>query len=297
MLQYRDFFPLGATAESATGRSHGIPTTDEPSLGFLVTDRDGKCIYSNVAYQKLCGWIGDELIGSHWSAVIPASCREEMLRHWHNALRGREPFTCEARLQRSNGEVIWTRRNAALLTDNLPNVGYVHTVEDITAYKAAQEAPLPKDRDFPTQHDALTGLHNRNAFYGRFEQSRALAIRHRHQMGLLFIELDNFRSINDAHGYAIGDRILVELARRLESCLRATDTVCRHSGDEFVVLLGEIAQREHAFAVADKIRETASAPMEVGGHVVALKLSIGVSVYPENGMTADELVKKAKTIL
>ncbi len=295
MLQYRDFFPLAAAAESTTGQSHGIPTTDKSSLGLLVTDREGKCIYSNVAYQKLCGWTGDELIGSHWSAVIPVSGRDEMFRHWDNALQGQEAFTCEARLQRSNGEVIWTRRNAALLTDNLPNVGYVHTVEDISNDKAARETSMPME--YPTQHDALTGLHNRNAFYGRFEQSRALAIRHRNQMGLLFIELDNFRSINRALGPDISDKVLVELARRLEFRVRATDSVCRHSSDEFVVLLGEIAQPDHAFAVADKIRETASAPMAIGGHVVALKLSIGVSVYPGNGMTVDELMKKAKNIL
>lgn len=298
MLRYRDFFPLGAEADTSARQGHGISLEDALPLGILVTDRDGKCIYSNIAYQKLCGWTGEELIGSHWSAVIHPGCHERTVRHWNNALLGREPFMCEARLQRSDGEVLWVRRNAALLTDNLPNLGYVHTIEDISAYKTreiARDNAAP--RDYPTQHDALTGLHSRNAFYGRFEQSRAQAIRHKNQMGLMYIHLDNFRGINDARGQDVGDSILVELAGRLKKRVRAADTVCRHGNDEFVVLLGEIAERDHAFAVADQIRETASARMVVHGHEVALKLSIGVSVYPDNGMTADELLKKAKTIL
>jgi diguanylate cyclase (GGDEF)-like protein len=116
-------------------------------------------------------------------------------------------------------------------------------------------------------------------------------------MGLLFIDLDNFRSIHKLRGHDVGDRILVELARRLTKLVRATDTVCRYGVDEFVLLLGEISHRDHASAVADKIRETVSVPIAVGGHIVALQLSIGVSIYPDNGMIADDLFKKAKTVL
>jgi len=191
---------------------------------------------------------------------------------------GHKCFLYETRVQRSNGEVIWTRRDASLLTDHMPGFGYVHTIEDISAYKA---------------HDALTCLCNRDAFYKRFEQFQALARRHEKQMGLLLIGLDNLKGINDVLGHDSGDRILVELAHKLKTGVRTTDTVCRYGGDEFVVLLGEIAQPDHAFSVADKLRENAAAPMVIGGYDVAYHLSIGVSVYPDNGETADELLKKA----
>ncbi|MDR9424371.1 MAG: GGDEF domain-containing protein, partial [Marinobacter sp.] len=147
------------------------------------------------------------------------------------------------------------------------------------------------------QHDALTGLHNRNAFFERFEQSLALARRHDNQMGLLFIDLDNFKSINDFLSHDTGDRILAAVAERLKASVRDADTVCRFGGDEFVVLLAEITQPDHAYAVADKIREAAAEPMVVGGRDVSMQLSIGVSVYPDDGVNADELLKKADSAM
>ncbi|MGF2733692.1 diguanylate cyclase domain-containing protein [Marinobacter sp. DUT-1] len=428
MLRYRDFFPLAADRQADAGKD--ISLSDTLPLGILVTDREGKCLYSNAAYQKLCGWTGDELIGSHWSAVIHPQDHGKVVRHWDAAVLGHQSFLCEARLKRSNGEVVWTRRNAALLADTMPGHGYVHTVEDISTYKTHErarkkaeeqlfeekeraqvtldsigDAVLSTDIDgrvsymnvvaetltgfsrqeaigrplseifqvldanshkpmadparraiqsdsivaleanallvardgvelaiedsaapihnrygvvigavivfhdarfsrettarmaYLAQHDALTNLHNRNAFYERYEQSLALARRHGQQMALLFIDLDNFKGINDVLGHESGDMILIALAGKLKACVRATDTVCRYGGDEFVVLLGEIAEPDHAFAVADKIREAAAAPMVIGGHDVSLQLSIGVSVYPDNGETADELLKKADTAM
>lgn len=143
----------------------------------------------------------------------------------------------------------------------------------------------------------MAGLHNRNAFFERFEQSLALARRHDNQMGLLFIDLDNFKSINDFLGHDTGDMILAALADKLKASVRDADTVCRFGGDEFVVLLAEIAQPDHAYAVADKIREAAAEPTVIGGRDVSIQLSIGVSVYPDSGLTADELLKKADSAM
>lgn len=430
MLRYRDFFPLAADRQDSAGPGKGGPLSDLLPLGILVTDRGGKCLYSNAAYQKLCGWTADELVGSHWSAILHPQDRDQAVRHWDSAVLGQASFVQEARLQAANGQLVWTRRNAALLTDNMPGHGYVHTVEDISVYKAHEQArkhaeeqlfdeqeraqvtldsigdavlstdidgrvsymnvvaealtgfsrqeaigrPLSKifnvvdatthrptsdpaqrailsdsvvaleanallvarngmelaiedsaapihnrygavigavivfhDARFSrattarmahlAQHDELTGLHNRTAFYERFDQSLSLARRHGAQMGLLFIDLDNFKSINDVLGHTSGDMILEVLAGKLKSCVRAADTVCRYGGDEFVVLLAEIAQPEHANALADKIRAAAATPMLIEGHEVSLQLSIGVSVYPDNGETADELLKAADSAM
>lgn len=426
MLRYRDFFPMADDPGLGAGLNEGLPLSDSMPLGILVTDRDGKCLYSNAAYQKLCGRTVEELIGSHWSLVIHPDDYDRTQRQWEAAVAGRKPFLCEARIKSSSGEVIWTRRNAALLSDDMPGQGYVHTVEDISVYKAHEiarlaaeeklfdekeraqvtldsigDAVLSTDIDgrvsymnvvaetltgfsrleaigrplgdvfnvvdaythkpttdparraiqsdsivaleanalliardgvelaiedsaapihnrhglvigavivfhdarfsrettarmaYLAQHDGLTGLYNRNGFYGRFDQSLALARRHGKQMGLLFIDLDNFKGVNDMLGHDSGDIILAALAGKLKTCVRATDTVCRFGGDEFVVLLSEIAQPDHAVAVADKIREAVAAPMVVDGHTVTLQLSIGVSVYPDNGEAADELLKNA----
>ncbi|WP_417565424.1 diguanylate cyclase domain-containing protein [Marinobacter sp.] len=426
MQRYRDFFPLAAATTVSGDLGKGNPLSDALPFAILVTDQDGKCLYSNAAYQKLCGWSGDELIGSHWSAVIHPYDHERVVRDWDSVVLGHKSFVGEARLKSSSGKIVWTRWNAALMTDDMPGHCCVHTIEDISTYKAHEKArrkaekqlfeekervrvtldsigdavlctdiegrvsymnrvaetltgyshqeaigrPLrdvfhvvdattrepmtdPARRAIQTdsvvaleanallvardgvelaiedsaalihnrfgvvtgavivfhdarfsrattdrmahlaQHDELTGLHNRTAFYERFDQSLALARRHGKQMALLFIDLDNFKNINDVLGHDNGDAILSALAGRLKSCVRAADTVCRYGGDEFVVLLGEIAQPDHGYAVADKIREAAAVPMVIGGHEVALQLSVGVSVYPDNGDTADELLKNA----
>lgn len=426
MLEHRDFFPLTAGMKSTPGLNARVPLSDDLPLGIVVTDRQGICLYSNAAYQSLCGWSGDELIGSHWSAVIHSQDREKAVQHWESAVLGQRSFSFEALLELPNGELVWTRRNAALITDPVPGDGYVHTLEDISAYKVHEQArknaegrlfeekeraqvtldsigdavlctdmdqrvsymnavaetmtgftrgeamgrplthifhivdaatreliPNPAERAIKSgsivaleanallinkdgveiaiedsaapihnrygvvtgavivfhdaqfsrettsrmaylaRHDALTGLHNRNAFLERFEQSLALALRHEKHMGLLFIDVDNFKDINDALGHDRGDMILVILANKLKACVRATDTVCRYGGDEFVVLLSEIDHRDHAFAIAEKIRGAATTPVVIGEQTIPLHLSIGVSVYPDNGETADALLKAA----
>jgi len=430
MLRYRDIFPSAADSQDHVGSGEGGPLSDVLPLGILVTDKDGICLYSNAAYQKLCGRSGDELVGSHWSLALHPEDQARAIRHWDEAVLERKPFLFEARVKGPKGNTIWTRHNAALLSDNAPGQGYVHAVEDISTYKAHERARKKAEEQLfeekeraqvtldsigdavlstdmngrvsymnvvaetltgysrheavgnllsdvfqvvdatthqPTddparraiqsdsivaleanallvakdgtelaiedsaapihnrngvvvgavivfhdarfsrettarmehlaQHDVLTGLHNRNAFFERFEQSLALARRHDNQMGLLFIDLDNFKSINDFLGHDTGDMILTAVADRLKASVRDADTVCRFGGDEFVVLLAEIAQRDHAYAVADKIREAAAEPMVVAGRDVSMQLSIGVSVYPDNGVTADELLKKADSAM
>lgn len=143
------------------------------------------------------------------------------------------------------------------------------------------------------QHDTLTGLLNRHAFSERFEQAAALAKRHRKKMVMLFIDLDNFKDINDSMGHITGDAILKTLGRQLLGCVRVTDHVCRHGGDEFVVLLSDLEQPEQAFAVIDKVREAAADLMQVEGKNISLELSIGVSVYPDNGESLEQLLPHA----
>lgn len=402
------------------------PLSDKFPLSILFTDPNGRYLYSNAAYQKLCGWTSNELTGSHWSAVIHKPDRAKAIREWNTAVMSGTSFSSEMRLESSSGKVVWVRHNAAPVTDHVPCDGHIHTLEDITNYKSdelarkkaeeqlfvekeqaritldsigdgvlstdidgrvtymnavaealtgfnreeaiglplgdvfhvidsesqertadpAQRAILSNsivclqshalliDRNgtklaiedsaapihnrygviigavivfhdlrfsrettsrmaYLAYHDALTGLHNRNAFYEHFTQSLALAKRHQKQMGLLFIGLDNFKQINDLFGHASGDMVLTALAERLRSCVRSADSACRYGGDEFVILLSEIEQPNHAFTVAGKVRDAAAMPVLISGHAIELQLSIGVSVYPDDGVTADALLKKA----
>ncbi|MDR9468130.1 diguanylate cyclase domain-containing protein [Marinospirillum sp.] len=143
------------------------------------------------------------------------------------------------------------------------------------------------------RHDPLTGLFNRYAFDERFQQSMELARRHKKRVGLLFIDLDNFKDINDILGHATGDALLKALASRILNCLRSSDTACRYGGDEFVILLNEIEQLSDALMVAKKAHALAAKVLLPDGQQVAVHLSIGVSIYPDDGETLEMLLQQA----
>ncbi len=141
--------------------------------------------------------------------------------------------------------------------------------------------------------DALTGLPNRVLLRDRFEHAIANGKRHGVSLALLFLDIDGFKQINDDLGHAVGDAVLKLATSSLTSCLREADTASRHGGDEFLILLDEVAHVSDAVLVADKIIEALAAPHRVGEHVLRLKASIGISVYPDDGTDADTLIGRA----
>ncbi|NMT62772.1 PAS domain-containing protein [Marinobacter orientalis] len=312
MLRNRDFFPLTADTEANAVRSHGIPPGDVLPLGILVTDRDGKCLSSNEAYQKLCGWTGDELIGSHWSSVIHPEDHEKTVRHWHAALLGQEPFMCEARLQSPDGGVIWTRHNAALLTDNMPHLGYVHTVEDISSYKAdekgrrqAEEQLFEEKERAQVTLDCIgdavlsTDIEGRIVYLNVVAEtltgfSREEAVGRPLSDVFQVVDADTRQPVTDPARRAIqSDSIVALEANALLVARDGVELAIEDSAAPIHNRFGSITGADQAFAVADKIRETVAVPMDIDGRDVSLQLSIGVSVYPDNGETVDELLKTA----
>ena len=142
-------------------------------------------------------------------------------------------------------------------------------------------------------HDSLTGLPNRGLLYDRLGVAIAHSHRQTSHLALLFLDLNDFKSVNDAFGHGFGDRLLVELAKRIRGSVRAGDTVARLGGDEFVVLLDTVTGVEHAAFVAAKVRDVVRAPFRLDRHEVPIRASIGISVYPGDGTTADELMRSA----
>ncbi|MEO6744920.1 MAG: diguanylate cyclase [Caldimonas sp.] len=144
-----------------------------------------------------------------------------------------------------------------------------------------------------SQHDELTGAPNRALMLDRLESAIALAQRRATRVGVLFIDLDRFKQINDTHGHAVGDEVLQLVTRRLESAVRDSDTVSRHSGDEFVVLLAEIYSAHDAVPVAEKMLASLAQPARIGSHDLTLSASIGIALYPEDGADAATLIQRA----
>ncbi|HET7062691.1 MAG TPA: GGDEF domain-containing protein [Rudaea sp.] len=143
------------------------------------------------------------------------------------------------------------------------------------------------------QRDPLTGLPNRLLMLDRLESAIATARRHETRIAVLFIDLDNFKRINDTLGHAIGDEALKLAARRLQSAVRDSDTVSRHGGEEFLVLLPDISQAADTALIAQKLLAALAAPARAGGHRLQLSASVGITIYPEDAEDAQTLISRA----
>jgi len=147
------------------------------------------------------------------------------------------------------------------------------------------------------QHDSLTGLPNRTLFNDRLTQAIAMARRNRKNIAVLFLDLDGFKHINDSLGHSVGDKLLQSIARRLVDCVRRSDTVSRQGGDEFVVLLAEVEHSEDAAVTARRMLESVAAAHSIDLHDLHITTSIGVSVFPDDGLEAELLIRNADTAM
>ncbi|MBN0989776.1 sensor domain-containing diguanylate cyclase [Amphritea pacifica] len=159
---------------------------------------------------------------------------------------------------------------------------------DITELKRAQELSAHM-----AQHDHLTGLPNRMLFADRIEQAISLAKRDQHHLAVLFVDLDKFKSVNDQLGHEVGDLLLQEVAKRMQDCIRESDTVARIGGDEFLVLLPVINQTNDAVLTAEKIRFVLNSPFIITGHSIENSSSIGLTFYPDHGKNQSSLIRNA----
>jgi diguanylate cyclase (GGDEF)-like protein len=147
------------------------------------------------------------------------------------------------------------------------------------------------------EHDSLTGLPNRVLLNDRLNQAIEMARRHSQSLAVLYVDVDRFKHINDSLGHAVGDRLLQSIARRLVACVRSSDTVSRPGGDEFVVLLSEVACAEDALLTADKIRAAMDAPQRIDQLDLHVTVSLGIGLYPDDGTDAETLLKNADLAL
>ncbi len=145
--------------------------------------------------------------------------------------------------------------------------------------------------------DALTSLPNRFLLLDRFHQAMAHATRMRTKLALLYLDIDGFKAVNDALGHATGDELLKRVAARLLASVRASDTACRHGGDEFVILLTDVTDDDGAFGAAEKIRAHLAMPYVIGATAIQLTASIGVAVYPSDGREYSELLERSDFVM
>ncbi|HAS52118.1 MAG TPA: diguanylate cyclase [Gammaproteobacteria bacterium] len=165
------------------------------------------------------------------------------------------------------------------------------TVHAQTMTEAAEQATV--QMSYMAQHDFLTGLPNRSLLTDRLAQSMVLAQRHGKKVALLYLDLDHFKHINDSLGHTVGDQLLQSVAQRLQACVRASDTVCRQGGDEFVVLLAEVQAVQDVRLTAEKLIKAIAEPHFIGIHRLHVTLSIGISLYPDHSQDVETVVQNA----
>jgi diguanylate cyclase (GGDEF)-like protein len=171
-------------------------------------------------------------------------------------------------------------------------IGAVIVFRDVSVARA-----MSLKMSYRAQHDFLTELPNRMLLNDRLTQAIAAARRHRASLAVLFVDVDHFKHVNDSLGHTIGDQLLKSIARRLVTCVRTSDTVSRQGGDEFVVLLSEVARTDDAALSADKILAALGTPHRIDHRDVRITVSVGIGVYPDDGTDAETLLKNADRAL
>lgn len=262
--------------------------------GITVTDAQSRIQMVNRAFTETTGYEAQEVIGQTPAVLKSGHQDHAFYSTFWNALRENGEWRGEIWNRRKDGTVYaeWLNVNAVRNSHGVVE-HYVAMFSDITERKRQEERIT-----FQAFHDALTGLPNRLLFGDRLEQAIAQAQRHTERTpALMFLDLDRFKQINDTLGHDAGDLLLREVAARLRKCVRATDTVARLAGDEFVVLLPEISTEEAAREVGEKILSSMNEPVDLGAESRVVTTSIGISMYPRDGQDADTLLKKADTAM
>ncbi len=256
---------------------------------IFITDNQGRITWVNAAFCRLSGYTAEELIGQTPRVLKSGKHDPQFYRHvWQTILAG-DVWSGEVVERRKNDELFTVFQTITPLIDNDGVISHFIAVhEDITDRKNA-EARI----EHLAYHDPLTGLFNRAELHNRLEQAVQHAKRYSRSVALHFIDLDRFKVVNDTLGHPVGDLLLQAVAKRLEGCLRESDTAARVGGDEFAVLQTEVECLENAATLAGKIVAAFRDPFPVNGHDIHISPSIGISVFPTDSRSPDELLQNA----
>jgi diguanylate cyclase (GGDEF)-like protein/PAS domain S-box-containing protein len=259
--------------------------------GIFQTSPEGRYLAANPALARIYGYETPEALMAALQDIeqqlyVEPGRREEFMRLMQTAGK---VTGFESQVFLRDGSIIWISENARAVRGADGAIRYFEgTVEDITERKT-QERRIAHQ----ATHDRLTGLPNRYLLQDRIDQAIRQAAREKTLVGMLFIDLDRLKQVNDTLGHQAGDELIRIIARRLRSCLRTGDTVARIGGDEFVLLLPSLLAEEAMVHARRRVLEATSAPCQIDGEEVATSCSVGASLYPNDGVDAETLLRRA----
>jgi diguanylate cyclase (GGDEF)-like protein/PAS domain S-box-containing protein len=264
----------------------------------ICTDISGNITFLNAVAEKMTGRPRHEAAGRSMAEVLrilDATSRQTAPNPMEMAV-GKDRtanLSSNCNLVRNDGFEIPIEGCVSPIHDREGQAaGAVIVFRDVSAART-----MALEMVYSAEHDFLTGLPNRMLLNDRVTQAVALARRHTEQVAVLFLDLDGFKYINDSLGHATGDKLLQSIAKRLVDCVRGSDTVSRQGGDEFVVLLSEVRQSEDAAVTAGRLLQAVAEAHSIDQHDLHITASIGVSVYPDDGLDAETLIKNADTAM
>ena len=259
---------------------------------IFILDRDGYVTYVNSCAAQSLGLKRDDVVGRAIRELFPPEAAERQKTNLDKVFESGESFYSEETMTSSRGE-LWIGTRLTPISDEAGKISAVLGISrDITERKKSEEMIK-----YMAYYDSLTDLPNRMFFTEQLNSAIMLAQRNQEMLAVIFLDLDNFKTVNDTLGHCAGDQLLQDVSGRLKACLRESDFIARFGGDEFVLLLTQIDCAKDASQVAQKIFEAIKPPFNLDGHEFQITTSIGVSLYPNDGQDARFLLKNADAAL
>ncbi|MBI5007680.1 MAG: diguanylate cyclase [Nitrosomonadales bacterium] len=257
--------------------------------GIVITDADSNILEVNPAFTALTGYTREDVIGKNPRLLASGRQSREFYADMWKSLVELGHWQGEVWNRRKNGAAYLEKLSIhTLLDEDGRPINRIGIFADITLSKAEQETVAHQ-----AQHDCLTNLPNRLLFRDRFNQQLAMSRRYAKKFAVIYIDLDQFKPVNDRLGHQMGDHLLVAVADKLLSLVREIDTVSRFGGDEFAILVSEVNSRDDVTNLAEKILVALSEPFDIDDHVISVTASLGIAVYPDDGTEMEPLLRHA----
>lgn len=265
---------------------------EQSPVSVVITTMDGEIEYVNSHFEKATGYTKAEAIGLNSRFLKSGRTPEGRYKElWQSVLSGKS-WQGEFQNQTKAGQIFWEQAHIAPVLDSNGQARHLLAVkQDITHQKEQEEKIL-----YQAHFDSLTDLPNRFLSLNRLEMNLKQARRDNGKLAVLFLDLDDFKKVNDSYGHSVGDSLLLQAAKRLQSCLRDTDTVGRLGGDEFIIIIN-LNHTEEVESIASLLLETFREPLLVEQRELLLTVSIGAALYPEDGDDPAELLRRADSAM
>jgi len=256
---------------------------------ILVTDGAGKVISANDSASRIFGFIKNELLSEDLSFLYSDTHGLEFYRHIETLLQDDKYWQGDIRYSTKSGDVYYAWLEVHVIEDvDEGTVENIYSYTDLSQFHSREEKI-----QFLLKHDLLTGLSNRTALFSHLKDTIHRATHQQSDFAVIFMDIDALQMMNDQYGHNAGDRLLKEVAQRLQACVSEEDMLARFVSDEFVIVIDELATEQAAALVSQKITEQLAKPFQIEGIAVSLSASLGISLFPDDGFDADSLLLNA----